>query len=140
MTQIELSFSLTRRTGRNNTLKKGNQMINANDRMHYIVKSQITDYLRTLAYETASEQVHDDELPLFDEQHQCAILVDVKPPTNRRFDPPNIYPTVKALIDGLTDAGIWEDDNGKIIKMISFISSCKSNTKDYEVKLKIGGI
>lgn len=39
------------------------------------------------------------------------IRVTVCPPTRRKIDPPNLYPTVKALIDGLTDASFWEDDN-----------------------------
>ena len=31
--------------------------------------------------------------------------------TRTRFDPANAYPTVKALVDGLTDAGVWVDDD-----------------------------
>ena len=31
--------------------------------------------------------------------------------TRTRFDPLNAAPTVKALIDGLTDAGVWVDDD-----------------------------
>lgn len=41
-------------------------------------------------------------------------------PTKRRLDPPNFYPTVKALVDGLTDAGIWTDDNSEVIKFMTF--------------------
>ena len=48
------------------------------------------------------------------------VLVTVYAPTRRRLDPPNLYPTVKAIIDGLTDANLWPDDNHEVIKMMSF--------------------
>lgn len=32
---------------------------------------------------------------------------------NQRRDPMNFYPTVKALIDGLTTAGFWPDDDAR---------------------------
>lgn len=31
-------------------------------------------------------------------------------PDKRRRDPHNLYPTVKAIVDGLVDCGIWPDD------------------------------
>lgn len=48
------------------------------------------------------------------------VRVTVCAPTRRRMDPPNFYPTVKALIDGLTDAGWWEDDNFSQLLEMSF--------------------
>lgn len=41
-------------------------------------------------------------------------------PTNRRLDTPNLYPTVKALVDGMTEAKIWTDDNDDVIKSTKF--------------------
>lgn len=49
-----------------------------------------------------------------------AMRVTVFPPTRRRLDPPNLYPSVKALADGLTDASWWEDDNFEHFLEISF--------------------
>lgn len=37
-----------------------------------------------------------------------------------RFDPPNLYPTVKPLIDGFTDAGYWTDDDYHVIRRTIF--------------------
>lgn len=34
---------------------------------------------------------------------------------NRRRDPHNYYPTVKPIIDGLTDAGFWPDDTPEYV-------------------------
>lgn len=51
---------------------------------------------------------------------KCAIKIGVSPPSKRRIDPPNMYPTVKPFIDGLTDAGWWEDDNYNYIISTEF--------------------
>lgn len=58
--------------------------------------------------------------PVYSSDKPCKVLVTVYAPTRRRLDPPNLYPTVKALIDGLTDANLWPDDNHEVIKMMSF--------------------
>lgn len=48
------------------------------------------------------------------------IKVKVYSPTNRRLDPANLYPTIKHIIDGLTIAGLWVDDDWKHLEEISF--------------------
>lgn len=48
------------------------------------------------------------------------ITITVSPPTRRRLDAPNLYPTVKALVDGLTDAAFWEDDDFSHMDQMSF--------------------
>lgn len=59
-------------------------------------------------------------------------------PTKRRLDPPNFYPTVKALVDGLTDAGIWTDDNSEVIKFMTFKRGKLSEIPGkYRVRLEI---
>lgn len=59
-------------------------------------------------------------------------------PTKRRFDPPNIYPTIKAILDGFTDAGVWDDDNHEIIKSLTFRYGGLSNVKGkYRIAIEI---
>ena len=58
------------------------------------------------------------------------LRLTVCPPTRRRLDPPNLYPTLKALIDGLTDAGWWEDDNFMHLLEVSFRYGGLSGIKD----------
>lgn len=58
------------------------------------------------------------------------LTVTVCPPTRRRLDPPNLYPTVKALIDGLTDASWWADDNFMHLVETSFRYGGLSGVKD----------
>ena len=57
-----------------------------------------------------------------------SVDVFVYPPSKRRLDPPNLYPTTKPLIDGLTDAGMWVDDDHEHMSSMTFyyggLSSC----------------
>lgn len=64
---------------------------------------------------------------LFD---KFTVLVTVFPPTRRRLDPINLYPTVKAIIDGLTDSAWWEDDNHNHLLQIGFRYGGLSEEKD----------
>lgn len=52
--------------------------------------------------------------------NQFTVKVIVYPPTRRRLDPPNLYPTVKPILDGGTDAKFWEDDDFSHVLEMSF--------------------
>lgn len=135
MTKIIKEFELQRRTGKNSSLAKGNEMISANDRLHPIVKSKITKHLRELAY-NMSEALEEP----FSPENPCKVDVVVFAPTRRRMDAPNWYPTVKALIDGMTDANILTDDNNKIIKKTTFTYGGLSGSKKYKLKIILTGL
>ena len=47
------------------------------------------------------------------------------------MDPPNLYPTLKALIDGLTDASWWIDDQFANLVEVSFKYGGISGEKDH---------
>src|SRR5215831_3361086 len=50
------------------------------------------------------------ELPRLE---RARIVAVIRPPAEpRRMDPANLYPTVKAYVDGLVKAGLLPDDNG----------------------------
>lgn len=69
------------------------------------------------------------------------VVVHVCPPTAQRCDPPNLYPTVKALIDGLTDASWWVDDDYKAIPVMEFRYGGKSGVRGaYRVVLTIAPV
>lgn len=55
--------------------------------------------------------------PLF--KHFTLQMI-VMPPTRRRVDPPNLWPTLKALGDGLTDCAFWVDDSFEYMLETSF--------------------
>ena len=134
----QFEYELTRTTNPT-TLKHGNQMISANDRMHFRVKSQITQFLRKLSANDKWEHA------IYTRKNPCTITIDVQPPTSRRMDAPNWYPTVKALIDGLVDSGLLSDDNNHVIKSTTFESTKLSDTENYKLvitlePIKEGGI
>jgi crossover junction endodeoxyribonuclease RusA len=51
-------------------------------------------------------------------KNSCKATVEFIFPvtTNRRRDPHNYYPTVKPIVDGLTDAGFWVDDTPEYVE------------------------
>lgn len=113
---MRFEFSLPRNTRQ----KALNMVINSNDRFHPQIKAKMTKRVRKFAY-WHTMVTKDKERAAFSPSNPCEVTVTVFSPTRSRLDPPNLYPTVKALIDGMTDAGIWTDDNHKVIKMMSFV-------------------
>ncbi|KXT73153.1 Phage protein [Streptococcus sp. DD10] len=112
-------------------------MINANDRLHFQKKGKITKYLRGLAcYQSMDLVCEADGLP-FSKDRPCIVKVTTYSPTRRKYDPPNWSPTVKAILDGLTDAGVWVDDNYEIIKTTSFSHGGLSGSKLWKIILEI---
>lgn len=84
-------------------------IINANDREHWAKRAEKTRVLRSMARFRA---------------HGCPavasrvrVIVTYTYP-NRRSpkDDSNLAPSTKALCDGLTDAGLWPDDNRRWVE------------------------
>jgi crossover junction endodeoxyribonuclease RusA len=74
----------------------------------------------------------------FSEERPCTVTITVHGPTKRKFDAPNFWPTVKALQDGMTDAKLWTDDNGSVIKATTFKhGEGKSGHDGYKFKIEI---
>ena len=69
------------------------------------------------------------------------ITVTILAPTKRRIDPPNFYPTVKALVDGLSDASWWDDDDFSHLVETTFHYGGLSGIKDtYTIVLDIESV
>lgn len=75
----------------------------SNQRLHHMERARRTRHVRTLAGWTARQLE-----PVTGPVH---VMAHVSAPKKSRADVGNTYPTVKAVIDGCTDAGIWPDDN-----------------------------
>jgi len=83
-----------------------NPMLNANDRDHWRVLSPIRKAWRDLGHahgQAAGLAAHGWQ--------RVRIDADIHRPIASRSDAGNWYPTVKAVIDGLVDAGLIPDDN-----------------------------
>jgi crossover junction endodeoxyribonuclease RusA len=88
------------------TLPAGMKLLNANDRTHWRTRARITKALR----EAAEKSALDVQIPPLDRATIEAVL---HPHDKRRRDAHNWYPSFKAAIDGIVDAGVLPDDNGK---------------------------
>lgn len=134
---ISFEFELSRST-KKHTLASGNEMISANDRMYHMTKADIARHLRAMGAEHIRQYENDNGrfLP-FSAEQPCYAVVTVCPPTRRHMDAPNWYPTVKPIVDGMTDAGLFTDDNDQIITSMTFARGEKTNTGKYIIIIDI---
>lgn len=90
--------------------------ISLNERTHWSPKSRKTKAWRKAAHDAA-----------VDHPKAYAVTVDVlaeihKPyGPNRRWDPHNLMPTIKAVIDGLVDAYVLRDDDTRCVHNVAII-------------------
>ncbi|MFJ4434581.1 hypothetical protein [Streptomyces sp. NPDC088923] len=96
-------------------LPAGLPLLNSNRRPHHHERHTKTRALRTAAHEAV--MANPDLVaalaaakpgPLFTKVHVLGIL---RPRTAGRADPANWYPSFKAAVDGLVDAGLVDDDD-----------------------------
>lgn len=114
--------------------KKQKEMLNANDRLYFRNKAKLTKSLRYLGEIEGLK----GKTTTYTKSRPCGLVVTIFSPTKRRMDPPNFYPTVKALVDGLTDAGVWTDDNHEVIKYMTFRYGGLSGIKGkYRIEMEI---
>ncbi len=78
--------------------------LNSNQRLHWRKKADLTRQVRSAAY-FAAKNAH--VLPC--EKVRVTLTWFVRT-ANRRRDADNVVPTLKALCDGLVDAGVVTDD------------------------------
>jgi crossover junction endodeoxyribonuclease RusA len=83
--------------------------LSANDRRHWADKAKRTKGLRQLGYYELPNELLSANLGT---THVAAFIGY---PRNGRVDPANAAPTVKALIDGMVDAGVWPDDDSTYV-------------------------
>lgn len=96
-------------------LPPGLPLLNANQRRHHAVKAKLTAAIRAAAMEACSEDptmraalVAAGTGPVMQRAYILGVL---HPPSRRRADPANWYPSFKAAVDGLVDAGVLKDDD-----------------------------
>ena len=79
--------------------------LTSNGRYHWRARAERTKHLRTIACLEARSQHLEPVTGM------VTVTATVHYRTAIRADVANAYPTIKALIDGCTDAGIWTDDD-----------------------------
>jgi len=83
--------------------------LSANDRPHWAPKAKRTAALREYGRFNAVAGMATRPLG------PCHVAAFIGYPRSGRADPANAAPTVKALIDGLVDAGVWPDDDSTYV-------------------------
>ncbi|WP_405695218.1 hypothetical protein OHA99_09285 [Streptomyces coelicoflavus] len=97
------------------TLPAGLPLLNANRRTHHHIRATRTRTIRAAAIEAVA-----DHRPLMEALaaakpgvlfERARIVGYLRPARAGRADPANWYPSFKAAVDGLVDAGLLEDDD-----------------------------
>ena len=90
-------------------------LLNLNHRVHWRQRAKVTKQWRTAAYWAAitlgppAERVHDHRF----------VQMMIPVPDRRRRDPSNLFPLLKAAIDGIqADAGYWPDDTPEFVTTV----------------------
>jgi hypothetical protein len=83
-------------------------LLNANDRMHWRRRNDHTQNLRNIAHQLAIIR----RIPKL---QRATITGFLDTPDDRRRDPANWHPTLKACIDGIVSAGVLPDDSAKYV-------------------------
>lgn len=84
--------------------------INMNDRGHYLTRARLVKIWRHAALYATVDAINRGHLT----RAMPLSFVQLSLPTaqpKRRRDPSNWAPTTKAVVDGMTDAGLWIDDD-----------------------------
>lgn len=112
--------------------------LTANGRYHYRQKAARTKLLRHCAYTAATHARNKGEAHAWADHHRALVTATIGYPTAARADPDNAQPTVKALIDGLTDAGLWTDDDYKHVAIGGYRRDTKKAPRNtHTVRLHI---
>lgn len=89
-------------------LPAGLTLLNANRRMHWARRAELTRNIRAASFAC----VKSAKVPRL---RRAQIVVEFRPPDRRRRDVHNLYPSAKAAIDGLVDAGVLPDDSDRYL-------------------------
>lgn len=89
--------------------------ITSNQRLHWSTRMRRTRMLR--AYAASEARIHGLAGRRLG---PSAVTALIGYPTTGRADPANAAPTVKAIVDGLVDARVWDDDDHSHIPSVAF--------------------
>ena len=89
-----------------------NEWLTANKKLHWAEKSRRARALRERAHYQSLNALRRGTLkPAYG---RVRVIAGIQYRASR-VDPANAYPSIKALIDGMTDAGVFEDDSAEYV-------------------------
>lgn len=95
-----------------------NEWITSNDRLHHMAAAKRTAALRLRAGTLARKNLHPIDGP-------AIVVCETYYRAGRGLDNDACAPTLKAIMDGFTDAGIWPDDAGRHVTETTYKRSVK---------------
>ena len=98
--------------------------ISLNERTHWRPRSRKTKAWREAAHDAALNHPNAFGRPV---DLLCEVHKPSKGP-NRRWDPNNLFPTLKACIDGLVDAYVLKDDDTAHVRNVAIIDGGRRDT------------
>ena len=105
----------------------GMEILTGNNRLHYYARAALIKALK----ETAWGQAKRLKLPQIE---RADVVIEYRPPAHRGplcsaaiRDADNLAPTGKALVDGVTMAGIFPQDTAKHVRRVSYEFGPKSD-------------
>ena len=98
--------------------------LTANQRLHWSTRMRRTRMLR--AYAASEARIHGLAGRRLG---PCVVTAFIGYPTTGRADPANAAPTVKAIVDGLVDARVWDDDDHTHIPSVAFTRDPQKSPK-----------
>lgn len=98
--------------------------LTANQRLHWSTRMRRTRMLR--AYAASEARIHGLAGRRLG---PSVVTILIGYPTTGRADPANAAPTVKAVIDGLVDARVWDDDDHRHIPSVAFTRTTDKTPK-----------
>lgn len=101
-----------------------NLWLTANQRLHWSTRMRRTKMLR--AYAASEARIHGLAGRRLG---PCVVTAVIGYPTKGRADPTNAAPTVKAIIDGLVDARVWDDDDHTHLPLVTFARATDKTPK-----------
>lgn len=91
------------------------EFLNSNDRRHHMAQAALVKLWRQDAW--ARYNALPNPKPKPTSLATASLAIGTNKPDKRR-DPMNWWPTFKALIDGLTDAHVWPDDDSTRVLIV----------------------
>ena len=101
-----------------------NEWLSANDRRHWADKARRTKALRQRAAMLARQARLTVATP-------CIVVAEVGYPRNSRADPANASDAVKPILDGLTDASVWVDDDSTHVPAVTYRRGTKTDRQGW---------
>jgi len=89
------------------------KLLSMNDRDHWRARARKVKDWRAVASYAAQDRTRHPRLLGPSVVHVTLPVAD-----SRRRDPHNYYPTIKAIVDGLVDAGLWPDDTPEWVRTV----------------------